>query len=99
MEGPLAVSVTAPRHPLVQGVEGYQVAEARVPAGPAAGATPEMIVLDAHPEGARVLLGAVWTRGRGRLFHYQPGGVSALALAPVRVVLRNATRWLRSSHA
>ena len=97
VEGPLAVRVTAPRHPIAQGVGPFTLPRAVVSDTRPAVRQPEVVVFDGAMPGTerRTWQGMVWKIGRGRVFAFQPGHPTEAVAGQehVRRILRNAVRW------
>ncbi len=93
----LDLRVTAPRHPIVEGIAGFRLPRAHRSEGVFRGPKPDVVVLDgAYPDsGGSAWQGMVWRIGEGRLFYFQPGPEAAAAFRqePARQVLLNAARW------
>lgn len=89
--------VTAPRHPIAQGVSGFRIAQTERVEGNFAGPKPDVVVFDGRfaASGSTAWQGMVWKAGRGRVFLFEPGHESYPVhfQEEVRKVLRNAARW------
>jgi trehalose utilization protein len=90
------VTPAAPRHPIAQGLQSFRIARTSAPAGALDAPKPDLVIFDGErSSGERVWQGMVWTRGRGRIFYFQPGhpDYPIYHQEEVRQVLRNAVRW------
>lgn len=93
---PVDLTAAAPRHPIAQGLQRFRIARGAAHAGVFDAPRPDLVVFDGSlPSGDRVWQGVVWTRGRGRVFYFQPGHPEhpIYHQEEVRQVLRNAVRW------
>jgi RNA polymerase sigma factor (sigma-70 family) len=89
--------VTAPRHPIVRGLEAFTIPKTERYEGEFEVPKPDVIVLDGtySSSGNRAWQGMVWTLGKGRVFYFQPGHESyPIYFQPeVRQIFRNAVHW------
>ena len=91
----IEIAVAAPRHPIARGLERFRIPKSEVAAALDV-PRPEVVVFDGTPAaGERVWQGMTWTRGRGRIFFFQPGhpAYPIYFQDEVRQVLRNAVKW------
>lgn len=93
------IATAAPRHPISQGLERFRIPGSQSYQGPFNVPKPDVVVFDGtYGAGDRVWHGMTWTRGRGRIFYFQPGHETfpIYFQEEVRQVLRNAVRWCAS---
>ena len=94
---PVEVRTTAPRHPIARGLDGFRIARTEACRGPLDAPQPDVVVFDGtySADGGTAWHGVVWTRGRGRVFYFQPGHETypIFHQEEVRQVLRNAAYW------
>jgi trehalose utilization protein len=93
---PVDLAAAAPRHPIAQGLQRFRIARGAAHSGAFDAPRPDVVVFDGSlPSGDRVWQGMVWTRGRGRIFYFQPGhpDYPVYLQEEVRQVLHNAVRW------
>lgn len=94
---PVDLRVTAPRHPIAQGVSAFRIAQTERVEGNFAGPKPDVVVFDGRfaASGTTAWQGMVWKAGRGRVFLFEPGheAYPVHLQEEVRKVLRNAARW------
>lgn len=91
------VWVTAPGHPIAAGIDRYFELEAEEMYGEPFGIpTPDEIVFMSWFQGGEVFRsGCTFTRGRGRIFYFQPGHETFPTYhhPVVRQVIANGVRW------
>jgi RNA polymerase sigma factor (sigma-70 family) len=97
---PVRLTVLAPRHPIVRGVEDFRIDRTERYEGRFDGPRPDLRLFEGDYEagGGSACQGQVWTIGHGRVFYFQPGHETypIYYQDEVRRVLRNAVGWCAS---
>jgi trehalose utilization protein len=96
----LAITVTAPSHPIAAGVKPFTIAHSERYSDPYAVPTPQTIVFegDAKLKDGKIdhsQVGLCWQIGKGRMFYFQAGHETNPVFydANVRRIIANAIQW------
>jgi len=96
------VWVVNPSHPITQGIDRYfELEHEETYAEPFDIPEPDKLLFIGGYEGGEVFRsGAVWQRGNGKIFYFQPGHETYLAFFDknVQTIIRNAVRWCKSDY-